>query len=131
MISAIGRATIRAGGDRQRDLRVQDRRQGTLVIGARFTREATPSSPPQTFEIVGVVKNSTYADLKEGGVPVVFLADTQQAGGGYIRVLIRSSLPPAAVTAAMTRALADFDPRIGVAYGVLSTQIRDTSCASA
>src|SRR5205823_12525594 len=30
------------------------------VVGARFTRQATPSSPEKTFEIIGVVKNSTY-----------------------------------------------------------------------
>jgi putative ABC transport system permease protein len=101
-------------------------RRGPPVIGTRFTREATPSDPPKTFEIVGVVRNSTYADLKEGEVPVAFLADAQHAGGGYLRVVMRSSLPPDAMTAAMTRALADIDPQIGVAYGVLRTQIRDT-----
>ncbi len=100
--------------------------RGAPVIGTRFTREVTPSSPPKTFEIVGVVKNSTYADLKEGPVAVAFLADAQQAGGAYLRVLIRSSVPPTSMTAAVTRALADVDPQIGVEYGLLPTRIRDT-----
>ena len=43
-----------------------------------------------------------------------------------MRVLMRSSLPPASVTGAVTRALADVDPRIGVSYGVLTTDIRET-----
>jgi predicted permease len=100
--------------------------KGAPVIGARFTREATPRDPAKTFEIVGVVKNSTYADLKEGAVPVAFLSDAQANPIAYQRVVIRSSLPPAAITAAMTRTLAEVDPRIGVAYSVLTTQIRDT-----
>src|SRR4029079_11098267 len=38
---------------------------GHSVLGARVTREATPREPEKTFEIVGVVKNSIYMDLKE------------------------------------------------------------------
>jgi predicted permease len=101
-------------------------RQGVPIVGTRFTRETTPSGPEKTFEIVGVVRNSTYADLKEGAVPVAFLADGQDVAGGYVRLVIRSSLPPAATTAAITRAFADIDPHIAVGYGVLNTQIRDT-----
>ena len=101
-------------------------RQGAPVVGTRFTKEATPSTPPTTFEIVGVVKNATYADLKEGAKPVAFLSDAQFGDWAYAHMVIRSSLPPASVTAAVTRTLADVDPRIGVTYGVLSTRIRDT-----
>jgi len=34
------------------------------AIGRRFTREATPSGPEKTFEIAGVVRNSSYVSLK-------------------------------------------------------------------
>ena len=101
-------------------------RDARSVVGSRFTREATPSSPSHSVEIVGVVKNAKYADLKEGVLPVAFLADTQREPDSFMRVLMRSSLPPAAVTAAMTRALAGVDPRIGVSYGVLAADIRKT-----
>jgi len=101
-------------------------RPGASIVGTRFTKEATPSSPPTTFEIVGVVRNAKYADLKEGVVPVAFLSDGQYGGWAYAHLLIRSSLPPAAVTAAVTRVLADVDPRIGVTYGVWSAAIGGT-----
>jgi predicted permease len=96
------------------------------AVGTRFTREATPSSPSHSVEIIGVVKNAKYADLKEGVIPVAFLADAQREPDSFMRVLMRSSLPPASVTAALTRALTDVDPRIGVSYGVLTTDIRET-----
>ncbi|HXT33579.1 MAG TPA: ABC transporter permease [Vicinamibacterales bacterium] len=98
---------------------------GGPVVGMRFTREATPGGPEKSFEVVGVVKNSTYADLKEGVLPVAFLADTQSPAPGYMRTVIRTSLPTATVTAGMTRALGEIDPRIGVAYRLLTTQLRD------
>jgi predicted permease len=101
-------------------------RQGAPVVGTRFTKEATPSSPPATFEIVGVVKNAKYADLKEDDEPVAFLSDGQDGDWAYAHMVIRSSLPPESVTAAITRTLAAVDPRIGVAYGVLKTDMHDS-----
>jgi predicted permease len=100
--------------------------RGGPTVGRRFTREATPSSPEKTFEIVGVVKTSKYLDLKEDATPVVFLSDTQDDTGAHTNIVLRSALPPAVVTASITTTMASIDPRIGVAYGVLSTQIRDT-----
>jgi putative ABC transport system permease protein len=101
-------------------------RQGAPVVGSRFTKEATPSSPPETFEIVGVAKNAKYADLKEGVLPVAFLSDSQDGDWAYAHLMIRSSLPPDSITAALTRVLADVDPRIGVSYGIWSADIGDT-----
>jgi predicted permease len=101
-------------------------RTGAPVVGTRFTREATPSGPAKTFEIVGVVKDSKYANLKEGVIPVAFLPEEQGGPAAYVWLVIRTSLPAAAITSAMTRAFAGIDPRIGVTYRVLRTQIRDT-----
>ena len=100
--------------------------QGGPVIGARFTREATPRTPETSFEIIGVVRNSKYGDLKEADAPLAFYADTQGAQAAYTRIALRSPLPPSAITAAMTRTLAGIDPRIGVTYSLLSANIRDT-----
>jgi predicted permease len=100
--------------------------RGPSIIGSRFTRQATPSSAEKTFEIIGVVKNSTYLDLKEDLSPVAFLADAQSSPSAYLELIVRSPLPPATVTAAITRTLADLDSRIGVNYRVMTTDIRDT-----
>ena len=99
---------------------------GATVIGTRITREATPSGPEKTFEIVGVVRDSKYLDLKEETAPVIYLADAQASPWAYARLVVRSSLPAPTVTAAVTRTLGDIDPRIGVMYGVLTTQLGDT-----
>ena len=96
------------------------------AIGRRFTREATPSGPEKTFEIVGVVRSSSYASLKDDPYPVVYYAATQGRVSQRARVVIRSPLAPAAATAAITAALAAFDRRIEVSYALMPTMIRDT-----
>jgi putative ABC transport system permease protein len=98
---------------------------GRLPIGARFTRQSTPSTPERTFEIVGVVKNTKYSNLKEPLRPIAFLADAQASQGPFARLILRTSLPSEAVTGQITRAMADMDPKIGVSYSVLSTDLRN------
>jgi putative ABC transport system permease protein len=99
---------------------------GRSIVGTRFTRQATPSSPEKTFDIIGVVKNSTYSDLKEELWPVVFLADAQSSPAAYLEMIVRSALPPATVTSSITRTLTEVDSRIGVTYSVMTSDIRDT-----
>ena len=96
------------------------------AIGRRFTREATPSGPEKTFEIVGVVRNSSYASLKEDPYPVVYFAATQGRASQRARVVVRSPLTSASACAAITAALASLDRRIEVRYAVMPTMIRDT-----
>jgi ABC-type antimicrobial peptide transport system permease subunit len=97
------------------------------AIGKRFTREVTPSSPEKTYEIVGVVRDSHYVSLKQDNYPTVFYASTQTAApSAYSRLVVRTSLPAASATAAMTTMLANIDRRIEVSYSVVPTMIRDT-----
>ena len=97
------------------------------ALGRRFTREATPSGPEKTFEIVGVVRRSTYADLKAPPRPVVYYATTQEpVGSQRPRVVIRTRHADATVTPAITAALARRDARIHVRYVVMPAIIRDT-----
>jgi len=95
------------------------------AIGQRVTRESTPRSPEQTYEIVGVVKDSTYAALKDDPYPTMYYAITQRPAGQSVQLMVRSSLPAAATTAGVTTAMAALDPRIAVAYTVVPTMIHD------
>jgi putative ABC transport system permease protein len=57
----------------------------------------------------------------------VFLADSQGTRPSQrAQLLVRSSLPPDTETAEITRSLAELNPRIGVTYTVMATQIADT-----
>jgi putative ABC transport system permease protein len=101
-------------------------RRGPQVVGTNFTRESTPRSSEKTFQIVGVMRNSKYLDMRDPDRPVAFLADAQMPQAAYARFAIRSAIPPASLTPAITRTLASVDPRIGVDYELLTTRIDET-----
>jgi putative ABC transport system permease protein len=96
------------------------------AVGRRFTREATPSDPEKTFEIVGVVRNSSYVSLKDEPYPVVYFAASQGRASQRARIMVRSSLPPDSATSAITAALGALDRRIEVRYAIMPAMLRDT-----
>jgi putative ABC transport system permease protein len=100
--------------------------KGQSALGTRFTRQRTPSTAEMTFVIVGVVRNSTYADMREAPSPTVFLPDSQSGSSPFVRLAVRSSLPPEAVTSAITSTMASIDPRINVRYSIMSSDIQNT-----
>ena len=57
---------------------------------------------------------------------MAFMAETQEPAPGYAEILVRSDLPPSAVTGALTATFAEIDPRIAVTYSVMTTNIRGT-----
>jgi len=100
---------------------------GGNPIGTHFTIESTPTSPERTFQVIGLVRDAKYLSLREAIGAGVYLAESQEdSPGSFARVVVRSSLPPGSVTAAITRSLAEWNPRIGVTYTVLNAQIADT-----
>ena len=100
---------------------------GGNPIGLRFTIESTPSTPERTFHVIGLVRDTKYLTLREQVGAGVYLAESQEdSPGGFARVVVRSSLPPERVTAAITRSLTEWNPRIGVTYTLLNSQIADT-----
>src|SRR5262249_49999652 len=64
---------------------------GANPVGHRFWIEATPTDPETVYEIVGLVRDTKYEDIREEFSPIAFLAksqDLQPAPNGLL--LIRS-----------------------------------------
>ena len=100
---------------------------GADPVGRRFRIEATPITPEITYEIVGLARNSIYQFLREQPRPLVFLAAAQTARpatSGQLVIYSETSL--ATVTASITRALREADPRIAVSFRVFDRQIDNT-----
>jgi predicted permease len=100
---------------------------GENPIGRQVRRETTPTQPEMSFEIVGVVRDAKYIDLRQLPRPVTFVAASQnREPGEYLQVIVRSTLPEAAVTAAVTAAMREFNPTVFVSFDVLKDRIRQT-----
>ena len=91
---------------------------GVNPIGQRFRKEATPSSPEIVYEIVGLVKDTKYEDLRESFGPIAYLPNSQEPGetNTGVQILIHSNLPPAQLTASVKRVMAEINPAISMKF---------------
>ena len=100
---------------------------GVNPLGQRFRREATPTDPETTYEIVGLVKDSKYEELREEFLPIAFLAVSQGPATAVSgQFLIRSSLGPAESTTAVKRVLSEINPAISINFQGFKTMIEES-----
>jgi putative ABC transport system permease protein len=101
--------------------------KGGNPVGLRIRREATPHEPETAFEIVGVVKNSKYKDLREKVRPIVYLPIDQDPNPDtFEQLIVHSGLPLAGLTSSLKRTVAGVDPNISVDFQVFKTQIQES-----
>jgi putative ABC transport system permease protein len=100
---------------------------GPNPVGKSFRRQATPSDPETIFEVVGLVGDTKYRDLRQGFVPIAFLATAQDTRftNWSLQVLIRSNAPLADLTSRVRRADAEVNPQISAEFQVFETSIRN------
>jgi predicted permease len=97
------------------------------VLGRRLKVEATPTQAESAYEIVGVVRDAKYLDLRQEPTPVVFLAARQSTRPGeFMQVMVRSDLPRSGFTAAMTQAVREVNRGVIVSFTDFEEQIRRT-----
>jgi predicted permease len=100
---------------------------GLNAIGKRIWVEATPYEPQTALEIVGVVKNTKYRDLREASQPVVFIPFSQAAlARPEGRFMIRSGARPDALASSVRNALAGISPQMRYSFHVFDTWVDDS-----
>jgi predicted permease len=100
---------------------------GANPVGRRFWIEATPGASETLYEIVGLVRDTKYGDLREEFGPIVYDAAAQVTGSGPgANVLIRSRLPQAETVAAVARVLTEINPAITVRFQGFKPMIEAT-----
>ncbi len=99
---------------------------GKVPLGRTFQFAVGPGEPNPSYEIVGVVKNTKYADLRDPFEPIIYLASTQDPDPGSLTVLLHARNDTARLVAPVTQAVAGIDPRILINFQMLDAQIRDS-----
>jgi predicted permease len=100
---------------------------GANVVGKRFRIEATPYFPELAYQIVGVVKNAKYRDLREDFRPVAFTPLTEAAlkrSGG--RFLVLSNTDSSALVSSVRNTVAGINPNIQYWFHFLETWIQES-----
>jgi len=96
-------------------------------VGKVFRSRAEPNYPEAQYEIVAVVKDTRYFDLRWPTPPMSYAPASQYPSQGpWSNLYIRSSAPLAGVAAAIQRRLAESHPEITADFRVFQTQIDDS-----
>jgi putative ABC transport system permease protein len=99
---------------------------GKNPVGQRFFLEDARNAT-KLYEIVGLVKDAKYADLREDARPVAYLSAGQDAHPDtYSQILIRSSLPLDPLLGSVRDALRSANPGLEFEFHALETQIQAT-----
>ncbi|HXM35520.1 MAG TPA: ABC transporter permease [Pyrinomonadaceae bacterium] len=100
---------------------------GANPVGHRLWVEATPNDPETAFEIVGIVKDTKYQDVREPFGPIAFIPTSQEqrpdAAGQF---LIRANLPQTEITASVKRVIAEVNPNINISFQGFKTMIEES-----
>jgi predicted permease len=90
---------------------------GANPVGERFWLEATPGSPEMQYQIVGLVGDTKYEDLREEFGPIFYDASSQNdSSWSGAQVLIHSRLPQSETVSSVKRVLNDMNPAINVNF---------------
>jgi len=82
-------------------------------IGKRFSIEGRSQGPP--IEVVGLVKDAKYRDMREGAPRTIYLAWFQQPGDSNQTFQLRTVGAVANMAAAIRRAAQELDPKLQIA----------------
>jgi predicted permease len=96
---------------------------GANPVGRRIVVDRQ-GEPDQIYEVIGLVKDAKYYDLREDCPPTIYLAETQdEKPDSDPQILIRSSLPLTALLPSIRETLQQADSRISFNFRSFKTQV--------
>jgi predicted permease len=99
---------------------------GTTPVGKTFRRQATPTEPEQSFEIVGLVADTKYSSLREEFGAIVYVSTSQDPQPGpFADFMIRSAAPMAETVSNVRSLVAQVSPLITLGFQPFEAMILD------
>src|SRR5207248_733882 len=97
----------------------------TDPLGKTFGVTQDANKPDTVYQIIGVVKDAKYSDLREDFTPTAFVAEAQDPHPGQeATIVIRSDELPSSLVAGLRRLVADVNPGLVLNFTVFKTTIR-------
>jgi putative ABC transport system permease protein len=94
-------------------------------VGRSFQIEEAVGAPRPHYQIVGVVKNTKYFDVRDEAGPIAYLAAAQESNPGpSMQLMVRARGPMAAAREDVRQAIVQFHPAIGIQLDAMDSQIR-------
>ena len=93
-------------------------------LGMTFSTRSYEDKPAVTYQIVGLVKNTAYQDLRDDFEPLVIVPAAQDDDPDpYPSYVIRTGLPMETISAEIKEAALQVNPAIALEFRVFKTQI--------
>jgi putative ABC transport system permease protein len=100
---------------------------GANPVGRTFQLVANLGGPQPHFQIVGLVKDTKYTDLREEFAPIGYFPAAQETEiGPFLDLVLRTDMPLSSITPSITRAVREVAPGSTVAYDTVRTYVRDS-----
>ena len=99
--------------------------EGTDPVGKTLRTKPEPGYPSATYEIVGVIPDTQYNDLRGETPPLTFVPASQYPQGPWCAMMIHSDAPPALVMEVVRRHLAQKHPELVMDFSDFQARIRD------
>jgi predicted permease len=100
---------------------------GANPVGRTFQIEEGLGVERPVYQIVGLVKDAKYTDLREEFTPIAFVAATQEPKlDPYLSIVVRSQAPLTAVTKAVAAAAAAAQPATVIDFQTMNTLVRES-----
>jgi putative ABC transport system permease protein len=102
------------------------RRVGRKPIGMTLRTSPEPGFPATAYEVVGIVPDSKYSNLRDSTPPIVFAPDSQYPGlGPWSVVLMHSTIAPATAAVTLKQYLGKAHPEAVIETTVLQQLVAD------
>jgi predicted permease len=100
---------------------------GQNPVGRTFRQEAEAGKPEPLFQIVGLVKNTKYYEMREEFRPIGFLPIAQgEETGPEAKFVLRVQGSPGEAMKAVKAAVAEISPAIGLEFRSFSVQLEES-----
>jgi predicted permease len=97
---------------------------GANPIGKTFGVRQSGGKPNKAYQIVGLVGNTKYRDLREDFIPIIFVAENQIPDPGTDSTfLVRSNQSPSSLISALKSTATESSPEIVLNFSVFRTSV--------
>jgi putative ABC transport system permease protein len=101
--------------------------KGKEPLGTTFRVDEGAGVPESVYQVIGIVGDTKYEDLRDDFAPIAYLAIQQEKRPDTNALIaIRSSLSMEDLTASIEHSLAQINPAIRIQFSVFKKQVRDT-----
>ena len=101
--------------------------RGRNPVGLSFRREESAARPDTVIQVIGLVRNTKYYELREDFRPIAFVSEEQDddpsPGGSFV---LRTNAPLGEFYRAAEQAVSEIHPGLGIEFTVLTKQIKDS-----